>query len=156
MQIISSGRTFLMKRVFPAFWFGILALFALSALLSGDTLQLGAFLLIPVLMALFGFVLMRKLVWDLADEVHDGGDFLLVRRGKIEERVRLSNVVNISMSQFTNPPRLTLRLRQPGQFGDEVVFIPQSPLRINPFARNELAERLMQRVDRQRHPGATQ
>jgi len=156
MQIISSGRTFLMKRVFPAFWFGILALFALSALLSGDTLQLAAFLLIPVLMALFGFVLMRKLVWDLADEVHDGGDFLLVRRGSIEERVRLSNVVNISMSQFTNPPRLTLRLRQPGQFGDEAVFIPQSPLRINPFARNELAERLMQRVDRQRHSGATQ
>jgi hypothetical protein len=32
----------------------------------------------PIAMSIFGFVLMRKLVWDLVDEVCDYGDYLLV------------------------------------------------------------------------------
>ncbi len=80
---------------------------------------------------------------------------LLVRRGSIEQRVfTASNVLNISMSQLTNPPRLTLRLRKPGPLGDEIVFIPKAPaFRLNPFKRNEVAESLIRRVGEARNAG---
>ena len=146
-----SRPTFILKRVFPVFWFGFLAVFATTAILQGDALKDVPFLIGPVVMAVFGFVLLRKLIWDLADEVEDHGDWLRVRRGSVEERVNLADVMNVSMNQFSNPRRLSLRLRKPGAFGDEVVFIPQTQgLRLNPFARNPIAESLIQRVDRLR------
>ena len=146
-----SRPTFILKRVFPVFWFGFLAVFATTAILHGDALKDVPFLIGPVAMAVFGFVLLRKLIWDLADEVEDHGDWLRVRRGSVEERVNLVDVMNVSMNQFSNPRRLSLRLRKPGAFGDEIVFIPQTQgLRLNPFARNPIAESLIQRVDRLR------
>lgn len=150
MEIISSGQTFFIKRVFPVFWFVFLAIFIAVGAFAGDASNQLPFFLVPAIMVVFGAIMFRKLVWGLADEVRDGGDFLFVRRGKIEERLQFANVMNVSMSQFTNPRRLTLRLRTPGKLGDEVAFIPKSPLQLNPFARNPVAEKLMMRVDRLR------
>ncbi len=161
MERISSGQTFFMKRIFPVIWLGFVGI---GVIVSGIAIFSDkgthghpaplSFMLIPVLMLIIGFALFRKLLWDLADSVDDCRDYLLVRRGSIEERVVLTNVLNVSMTQFTNPPRLTLRLRKPGQLGDEIVFIPKSPgLRLNPFKRNEIAERLILRVDQARNSG---
>ena len=99
--------------------------------------------------AAFGYVLFRKLVWDLADRVEDAGDALLVHRNGRELRLPLRDVLNVSMSQFTNPPRLSLRLRQAGPLGDEIVFIP-ARRSLNPFKRNPVAEELIRRVDEAR------
>jgi len=153
-----SRPTFFLKRVFPALWLGgvgVGAVVAATAFFSGK--DAGGHplpimvLVVPLLMLVFGFTLFRKLIWDLADEVEDHGDWLRVRRGSVEERVNLVDVMNVSMNQFSNPRRLSLRLRKPGAFGDEIVFIPQTQgLRLNPFARNPIAERLIQRVDRLR------
>lgn len=155
MQRISSKMTFVAKRLFPAIWLGGVSLGLVAGIFSfvqqrtHDSLPL---LLIPLAMLVFGYFLFRKLVWDLADEVQDGGTFLLVRRGPVEQRVQLSNVLNVSMSQFTNPRRLTLRLRAPCEFGDEIAFIPKSPgWQLNPFARNPIAEDLIRRVDNARN-----
>ena len=139
-----------MKKVFPAIWFGLLAVFCASAATAGAWKE-PMFFIGPLVMAVVGFFVMRKLVWDLADEVRDGGSFLVVRRGSDEERVPLSNVMNISMSQLTNPKRLSLRLRKAGRFGDEIVFIPKSGFQLNPFARNKVAEDLIARADRARN-----
>jgi hypothetical protein len=137
----------LFKVVFPGFWFVFLTAFMLIGAF-GHGRQQPIFVIQPVLMMAFGFFLFRKLVWDLADEVRDGGSFLLVRKGSVERRVPLANVMNVSMSQFSNPRRLSLRLRTPCEFGDEIVFIPRLPLfRWNPFARNAVAEDLIRRVD---------
>jgi hypothetical protein len=157
METISSGQTFLMKRILPAIWL-VMVLFggsaAAIAIIRGHANVAPAMLIGPLVILVFGFVLFRKLLWDLADQVKDGGDFLVVRRGSVEDSVQLSNVINVSMSQFTNPKRLTLRLRMPGKFGDEVVFIPRRPtFQLNPFARNAIAENLIQRVDRAREAG---
>jgi len=153
-----SRPTFFLKRVFPALWLGgvgVGAVVAATAFFSGK--DAGGHplpimvLVVPLLMLVLGFTLFRKLIWDLADEVEDHGDWLRVRRGSVEERVNLVDVMNVSMNQFSNPRRLSLRLRKPGAFGDEIVFIPQTQgLRPNPFARNPIAERLIQRVDRLR------
>lgn len=150
MKKISSGSIVFQKRVFPLIWFGGLAAFLVVALrgpvLEGEWM----FLAMPVFMGAFGFVLMKKLVWDLADEVHDGGDYLVVRKGSEQERVPLSNIMNVSASTNTNPPRITLRLVKPGKFGPEIAFSPQVKFSLNPFAKNPIAEDLIVRVDQAR------
>ena len=103
-----------------------------------------------VLMALLGFVLIRKLVWDLADEVYDCGDTLLVRNRGVEDLIPLANVVNISVTTLTNPPRVELRLALPSKLGSEVVFSPVVGVRLNPFKKIPVVEDLIARVDRAR------
>src|SRR5215470_18102919 len=108
MERISSRMTFFQKRVFPAVWFGFLFFFVASGLIAGIAEQ-PAFFLVPALMAVFGFLLMRALVWSLVDEVYDGGSFLPVRNRGDEERIALTNIVNVSATIMVNPPRITLR-----------------------------------------------
>jgi hypothetical protein len=151
VKVISSRQTFFIKRIFPIAWLAFLGLFSIMPLVlpaSGRSPpSLIPFVLMPIAMAAFGAVLFRKLVWDLADEVGDGGDFLLVRKGSVEDRIRLADVMNVSTGFSTRPPRLTLRLRSPGKFGDEIAFIPVRQFTFNPFARNPIAEDLIRRVD---------
>src|SRR5579875_479267 len=139
MERISYGGTFFIKVIFPAFRFvGV----------SANAWKQPIFIIQPLVMMAFGYFLFRRLAWDLADEVRDGGNFLLVRKGPVEQRIPLANVMNVSMSQFTHPRRLTLRLRTSCAFGDEIAFIPRLPvIQFNPFARNAIAENLIRRVD---------
>jgi hypothetical protein len=154
METISSGTVWITKKVLPVFWFGMLGLFLFVPLLTGNSL--GNILLVlplvilPLALAGIGFFVMKNLVWDLADEVKDGGDYLLVRRGSEEERVELADIVNVSASVLVNPPRITLRLSHAGRFGDEIAFSPKTPMRLNPFARNDVADDLIVRVDHAR------
>jgi hypothetical protein len=152
VETISSGQTFFIKRIFPVVWLGFVLLVSSSvigAMIHHQKSINPAFFVWMLLMSVIPFVFFRKLLWNLADEVRDGGTFLVVRKGSVEDRVQLANVVNVNMSQFTNPKRLTLRLRTPGKFGDEIAFVPKSPVfQFNAFARNAIAESLIQRVDR--------
>lgn len=151
MELISSGRTFFLKKVFPVVWLGLLGVFVVSGLNSGVGIKDPFFLLMPLIMIGFGIALFKVMLWDLADEVSDGGTFLLVRRGDKEERIPFDNIMNVGSSYFTNPRRITLRLRTPGKFGDEIAFIPKrTGIRLNPFARDEITERLILKVDRTR------
>jgi hypothetical protein len=151
MTRISSRVTFLYKRIFPIFWFGFLAVFVATAFLSGQGVQKDPlFLVIPCAMGVLGFYLLKKLVWDLVDEVYDDQDFLLVRNHGEEERVALSNIMNVNATSLVNPPRVTLRLVTPGRFGEEITFTPVRGFNINPFAKNPIVEDLIVRVDRAR------
>jgi hypothetical protein len=122
----------------------------LLVLLTGAVAQDASFLAVPIVMAVGGFYLMRKLVWDLADEVYDCGDSLLIRNGGEEDLVPLSSIMNVSVSTYVNPPRITLRLVRSGKFGDEIAFSPVKPFTLNPFAKNEVAEDLILRVHQAR------
>ena len=101
---ISSSTTFVMKRVFPIFWFGCIGIFLLANLLGGLWRKAPAFLLIPLIPAGFGFFLLKILVWDLVDEVYDCGDHLLIRNAGEEDSVRLADIINVNSSFFVNPP----------------------------------------------------
>ena len=147
MEKLSSSQTYFSKRIFPAIWFGFLLLFIGLALAKGDWEAKPLLIIQPILMAAFGGLIFYKLLWDLADEVRDGGSFLLVRKGDVEERVALTSIINVEASRSTNPTRVTLRLRTPGKLGDQIVFIPRASFTFNPFARNEVAEALIRRID---------
>ena len=143
--------TFWYKRVFPIFWFGFLVLFMVVpwTLDRGPAQALPTMVfVVPALLGLYGIFLMKKLVFDLVDEVFDDGDALVVRNRDMEERIALSNVVNVSYSQFVNPPRVTLLLRDPGLFGERVSFC--APTRFNPFSSSPMIDDLIRRVDAKR------
>jgi hypothetical protein len=148
MRRISSRATFWYKRVFPIIWFGFLATFiaiGVFASAHNDRRQLMPFIVLPALMAVAGYFIMKKLVFDLVDEVWDDDAALIVRDKGREDRIALSNIMNVSYSQFLNPPRVTLMLRQPSNFGSEISF--SAPVRFIPFAKSPLIEDLIRRVD---------
>jgi hypothetical protein len=148
---ISAGSTAFRKRALPAIMAAIVVIGMTLSLSSGGLRVVDPLVFLPPILALaFGFILFKKLVWDLVDEVYDCGDSLLVRNGRVEERVPLSNIMNVSASTMTNPPRVTLRLATPGKFGDEIAFAPIKPISLNLFARNKIADDLIVRVDRAR------
>jgi len=150
MTRISTNWTFLHKKIFPAIWFGFLALFLVGGLVSGAAKQSASFLIVPVVMSVFGYVMMKRMVWDLVDEVYDRGDSLLVENRGQEALASLSSIMNVSASTYLNPPRITLRLVRPVAFGDEITFSPVTGFRLNPFARNKVAEDLIMRVHQAR------
>jgi hypothetical protein len=100
-----------------------------------------------LVLALFYFG-MKKLVFDLVDEVRDAGDALIIRNRGEEERVALSDIMNISYSPLVSPPRVTLSLRRPSIFGSEVTFC--APIRLMPFSASPIISELIQRTDAQR------
>jgi hypothetical protein len=144
---ISSRVTVFHKRIFPLLWFGFLAFFLVALVFNGAMQKAPMIVLAPLVMAVFGYVLMKKLVWNLADEVYDGGDSLLVRIRGEEEMIPLSNIMNVSASPSANPQTITLRLVTPGKFGSDVAFSPVTGWTLNPFARNPVADDLIVRVD---------
>jgi hypothetical protein len=88
---------------------------------------------------------MKKLVFDLVDEVWDDGDALVIRNRGDEERIALSDIKNVSYSPFTNPPRVTLSVRRPTVFGEEIAF--NAPTRIVPFSTSPVIKDLIERID---------
>ena len=156
MTKISSGSLIFMKRVFPIMWFGFLVFFVVATVVPSITRREPGdlvFFIVPVFMALIGYTVMKRFVWDLVDEVYDHGDYLVIRNRGDEARIDLADVMNVSVSTFVNPPRITLRLARPSRFGTEISFSPTRPFTLNPFAsfaKNEIAESLIVRVDRAR------
>jgi hypothetical protein len=148
MARLSSKATFFYKRIFPILFVGILILFAAVPLLSGTAgggFQQLPFIIVPIVMLVIFYSLMKKLVFDLVDEVVDLGDALLVKNGDREDRIALSDIININYSPLVSPPRVTLSLRKASLFGNQVSFC--APLRFIPFASSPIIDGLVARVD---------
>jgi len=146
MRQLSSKSTFFTKRIFPAIWLGFVAIFGITSVLSGAVSKDPMFVVVPVFMAVAGLIFFRGLLWKLADSVSDHGDYLVVRRGGVEAKVPLANVMNVSASSFSNPKTISLRLIQPSTLGQEISFIPSTPFTLNPLAKLAVAEELMERA----------
>jgi hypothetical protein len=155
MKKISSGSVFFLKKIFPVIWLGTLGAIIVPVYLGGAFNRPGGAVIVfgPCLMIVIGAFVYRRFVWDLADEVYDGGTFLRVHRGSEEDTIPLDNIMNVSASVGVNPPRITLRLVKPGRFGNEISFSPLRSFSLTPFAKNPIAEDLIVRVDAARRSG---
>jgi flagellar biosynthesis protein FliQ len=154
MQLMSSKMTFFYKRIFPVIWFGFLAVFFVIALIQGLAAQSIAFIpfiIVAVVMAVIGYQFMKRMAFNLVDEVFDVGDALLVRSGGQEERVALADIKNVNFFPYMSPPQVTLSLRRPSVFGDTIVFC--APARLLPLSRNPTIEKLIDRIDAARQNG---
>ena len=148
MPLMSSKMTFFYKRVFPVIWFGFLAVFFLVALVKGsaaDPISNLPSLIIPVVMAIIGYQIMKKMAFHLVDQVFDLGDALLVRNGGQEERIALADIKNVNFVPYMSPPQVTLSLRRPSVFGDTIVFC--APARLMPLSPSPTIEKLIDRID---------
>jgi hypothetical protein len=152
MRRISSKWTFFYKRIFPVIFFGFLVVFIGIALFanlrSNSALDNIPFLIVPIVMTVIVFFISKKLIFDLADEVWEDGDTLVVRNFGQEQRIALADIKNVNYSPLISPPRVTLSLRRPTVFGDEVTFC--APVRLVPLAPNPVINDLIERVDRAR------
>lgn len=102
------------------------------------------FLLVPIAMGIAGFFFFKTFLWDLADEVLDDGDQLIVTHGADKQTVFLKDIVNVNL-QFFSPERVVLTIRQTKGSDDQIAFIP--PYRINKFSENQFVSKLIKRVD---------
>jgi prepilin signal peptidase PulO-like enzyme (type II secretory pathway) len=150
MTRLSSQWTFFYKRLFPVIWFGFILLFVLlpwATRHQPQGLPLPLFIM-PVVMGVFGYLLFRRLLFDLVDEIWDDGEALVARNGGIEQRIPLQNIINVGFSTMTRPERVTLRLRDAGPLGQDVTFMP--PTRFTFATRNPIIDQLIERIDRAR------
>jgi hypothetical protein len=146
MRPISSRATFFYKRIFPIIWFGLLLLFIANAAFSASRSdQIVPGLFIPIAMIVIGYFVMKRLVFDLVDQVLDAGNALLVRNGGQEERIVLTDIKNVNYAALMSPPRVTLSLRRPCIFGSQISFC--APLRLVPFSTSPIIDELIERVD---------
>jgi hypothetical protein len=113
--------------------------------LATDPISNLPFLIVPVVMAIIGYQIMKKMTFNLVDEVFDLGDALLVRSGGQEERIALADIKNVNFYPYMSPPQVTLSLRRPSVFGDTIVFC--APTRIMPLSPSPMIEKLVDRID---------
>jgi hypothetical protein len=148
MPLMSSKMTLFYKRIFPVIWFGFLAVFFAVALVKGlgaDPISNFLSLIVPVVMAVLGYQIMKRIAFNLVDEVFDLGDALLVRNGGQEERIALADVKNVNYFPYMSPPQVTLSLRRPSVFGDSIMFC--APVRLMPLSPSPMIEKLIDRID---------
>jgi len=154
MTRISSKLTFVFKRAFPVLWFGSLAIcFCVGVGLAVVQQRLGETAVVMIagspFMAIFGYIVMKFMIFDLVDEVWDRGDSLVVRNNGQEISVPLSDCLNVNSNAMMNPPRVTLLLRLPTIFGEDVSFIPT--FRWIPYLMHPIAQELILRIDAAKH-----
>lgn len=151
MEAVLSRSTFFTRRVFPLLCIGWALAWAAVALPDRMWERDPLFLVGPALMIVIAVFLYRRLGSNLVDEVRDAGSFLVVRKGDVEDRVAFGDILHINASSVSYPDRLTLRLRTPGKFGDEIDFlVGKSRWPLDPRPSKEIAESLIRRVDEAR------
>jgi len=150
MNRISSGKTFLFKKVLP---FLLIAWPVFTIGLDGTYEEGAQELAVPVLVAAAACGLVFWYMCHFADEVLDQGDHLLVsRRGK-QDRVSMSEIMNVdSNTTVAAVPVITLHLAKPGKFGPEIVFLPVTKFALRFGGKNAVAEQLIERTYRSRSP----
>ena len=142
MQRISRVDSWWSKRLLPLVTGGI-CLGAIVAMVSKDGLpwaQVAPILIVFGIAVAWASVHLHR---QMADEVWDGGDRLLVRRGSRDTTVTMADIAKVECRGQRHSATLTLHLRD----GGKILFCP----RLNPpgsyyFASNLVADDLGRRV----------
>ena len=149
--------TFFYKRVFPAIWFGGLGLWTLAEVTlmvanAEPLFPLAFMLFVPMVMCVFGYLMLRALVFDLVDVAYLDQDSFYIQNKQVQQRIALEDVVNVNNTYLVNPERITLTLRNPGPLGREITFM--APVRFWPFGQHALARDLTALVAAKHDPSS--
>jgi hypothetical protein len=138
--------------LFPFVFFGLLAFFFWLLLINGAYQKSPVLLVMVAIIGVGGFYFTKTSLRNLADEVYDCGDCLLVKKRGEQDRVPLSNITSVKFSTDARgvPARITLKLAEPGMFGTEISFASPPRIYLSYPRRNEVAEDLAARVERAR------
>ena len=101
-------------------------------------------LLLLAVTAAVAYIAIRAASGTFADKVSDGGDHLLVRMGREEERISFSNIASVHEYNL-KPPRIRLNLKYEGKFGREIDFIPAGLFKMS-WGKSAVFQELDERV----------
>jgi hypothetical protein len=140
------------KRVFPIVWFGGIAFFLCTVFKVGiadkkPVIEFALFIAIPLLLAIYGYVFMRRILFTLMDEVWDVGGHLIVKFKDEEDRIAFTDISSVTYT--TRPALVTLRLSKPSKFGADISFAPAFREMQKPV--QEIAQDLSQRTEAARN-----
>ncbi len=123
---ISSRMTWWLKWGNPLFAIGFCMVWLViaSIRLPPDPVMLLIAMIAPLIAVIAILALTRRFIHPIADKVWDDGDVLIVRRNGQEERIALTNIVNVSYGQLNGVPKVTLLLREPSRFGERISYLP--------------------------------
>ncbi len=102
------------------------------------------FLPLAVVVILF-VTIFKAFVWDLVDDVEDCGDALVLRKGGVEQRILLKDIISFDYSP-TSPPSASVWTKTEGPLGSPVTI--RIPLTINPFSTPTYVTDLQERIYR--------
>jgi hypothetical protein len=156
MEKISSRQTFFFKYVFPLIWLCI-SLPGLTAWVAFQTTREAMFqnLGFAALFVLLPFVVSGLIEWRMVDEVWDGGEFLLFKKGKRQVNIPLKKIESISSSFLVRPAFVTLGLREAYVFGRSICFIPRDSWGMASFEECRVVIDLKERVSPNQSPNPT-
>jgi hypothetical protein len=146
MQQLSAGHMYLAKWLLPILMFVGVAVWTIAGNVPHTTMDFVSHGFALCVLGSFFVYFLKRDIWGLADQVLDGGDSLLVRRGKKEERVLLTNVASVDVTHQLNVTRIVLRLRTPCLFGEKLAFFPKVTHRLG--RKNDIADDLTARIAR--------
>jgi len=118
-----SSSPYFYKKIVPVIWLLGCVYVVGDAVRSGES---PLFIAATVVVLTIGFGATRLTTSDLADEVLDGGDHLVVRLGGRREPLLLRDIALVKKSRLgLTPRRVELLLTEPGAFGPVIAFIPR-------------------------------
>jgi hypothetical protein len=126
--------------------------FVLAFLLNAGALKKSRILLL--VFACFycgGLLFWSRRFRRTVDEAYDCGDYLLVRKGKREDTVPLSDITDVKFSIMRNHTgaRVTLILASRSKFGEQITFVARPESLVGP-APQEVVRSLARRADQAR------
>jgi len=150
---LSADRMYLAKWALPPLVFVSISAYMLWKESQKVRPEYMILLSVLAVVAVIFVVVFRRRMWSLADEVLDGGTFLLVRFGTRQASINLRNITKVETENQLGATTVRLRLATPCEFGGVVSFLAKSTSR-NPFAANQIAEDLIARVSGAHGAGA--
>lgn len=149
MTLISSRATRFYKRVVPCLGLGAVVISAAVLVVDGAARgvlrQLAPVLALLLLVGVFIYVMMRRYLFGLVDEVWDCGESLVVRNKGREERIAWADCAGVSCTRFVNPPNVRLMLRRESEFGNQIAFMP--PLKMLEIGQPPIVEELRRKIE---------
>ena len=118
-KISSDGATTSAK-VFSCLPVPVAGLILAAAVYNGQVGMSGAVAGLALLGAYLWLI--RRFVWSMLDEVMDCGDYLLARRGEVEDKIFLSDIEDVIDRPFGRPPKAIVKLGARSAFGWSLVF----------------------------------
>jgi hypothetical protein len=118
-----SSSPYFYKKIVPVLWLLGCVYVVADAVRSGES---PLFIIGTVVVLTIGFGATRLTTIDLADEVLDGGDHLVVRFGSKREPLLLRDIGLVKKPHLARiPRRIELVLAEPGTLGPVIAFIPR-------------------------------
>jgi len=143
---LSADTNYFLKWIAPVLVYCAISAYMLWKESRKESPQFTILIAVLAVVAIIFFVVFKRRMWSLADEVLDGGDYLVVRFGDQQQSISLANVTRVDAENQLGATTVRLRLSVPCEFGSVVSFMAKSTSR-NPFALNAVAEDLIARVN---------